>query len=84
MTLNDYLELNNISYARFSEMIGAASPMTAYRYAKGLRKPKGEVLEKIIKVTQGKVVIGNSHKNNKNQYTIILFIVIGLRACRVH
>ncbi|MDP1723909.1 MAG: hypothetical protein Q8L85_04330 [Alphaproteobacteria bacterium] len=68
MTLNDYLELNNISYARFSEMIGAASPMTAYRYAKGLRKPKGEVLEKIIKVTHGKVVIGNSHKNNKNQY----------------
>lgn len=68
MTLNDYLELNNISYARFSEMIGAASPMTAYRYAKGLRKPKGEMLEKIMKATHGKVVIGNSHKNNKNQY----------------
>lgn len=67
MTLNDYLELNNISYARFSEMIGAASPMTAYRYAKGLRRPKGEVLDKIIQVTHGKVKVGDFHKN-KNQY----------------
>ena len=68
MKLKQYLEENEISYAQFAEMIGAASPMTAYRYAKGLRKPKEEILQQIIQATKGIVNREDFLRDKKNRY----------------
>ncbi len=69
MKLKQYLEENEISYAQFAEMIGAASPMTAYRYAKGLRKPKEEILQQIIQATKGIVNREDFLRDKKNRYS---------------
>lgn len=68
MKLKYYLEENNISYAAFAEMIGASSPMTAYRYAKGLRMPKEEIIAKITQATKGAVKKDDFQRDKKNRY----------------
>lgn len=54
MKLNDFLTENKIGVIEFALMIGAKSRNTVYRYLKG-RKPEDPFMERIVKVTGGKV-----------------------------
>lgn len=76
MTLDKFLQKNRLSNADFARNIGT-TPNAIRHYRKGRRKPRSDVMERIIKETKGKVTpndfyIGtHNNKNKKSQYVKI-------------
>ena len=54
MTLKEYLQKYNISYAEFGRLIGRTKT-SVYLYASGKGSPTLKTLQKITQVTKGKV-----------------------------
>lgn len=54
MNLKNYLHKNKIEVPVFAESIGV-TPFSLYRYLRGVRRPREEILKKIAEVTNGKV-----------------------------
>lgn len=55
MTLQDYLDAQDIGYAAFARLIGSAHRRNIERYAKGVRCPRAGTLAKIAVATNGAV-----------------------------
>ncbi len=58
MKLADYLIARKLSYAAFARMLGMDSTSAALnvaRYAKGERRPRPVIADKIVAVTKGRV-----------------------------
>lgn len=54
MTLSDYLKRNDLTAARFGQMIGVTGEAVR-RYAAGKRTPRPEVMRRIVDATDGAV-----------------------------
>lgn len=54
MTLREYITQEQLTVANFAKRIGV-TPRTIWNYMRGARKPKFEIMEKIMKVTKSKV-----------------------------
>jgi len=58
MKLADYLTEKNLSHAEFARMLGMDSTSAALnvsRYARGLRRPRPAIADKIVATTKGRV-----------------------------
>lgn len=77
MKLEHYLEKHEISTDRFAEMINVSNRMTVYRYIKGKRIPRPEIMNRIIEATQGNVgaedffISGSINKKQKTPYNTV-------------
>lgn len=55
MLFSDFMRENGLSVERVSVMLGLADKSSLYRYLNGKRKPSPEVMDKIHRLTQGRV-----------------------------
>lgn len=54
MKIETYLKSKSMTHAEFAEVIGTSQP-TVTRYVNGDRRPSIEMIDKIEKITKGKV-----------------------------
>lgn len=54
MKLGDYIEMKNLSQADFGRIVGV-SQAAIDRYVRGARRPRYDIIPKIVNATNGKV-----------------------------
>ena len=61
MKLNEYLASSGLTLAEFAQKIGVFGPQTVWRYTKGGRIPKPEIIARIAAATNGAVTANDFH-----------------------
>ena len=62
MQLSTYLDEKNLSHADFARRLGMTSTsaaMNVWRYATGKRRPRPAIANKIVRITKGRVTLGD-------------------------